>query len=92
MINICKNCVYLGDIGIDGEDTGKCFKDKSQTVVDFDMGFQCFQEDNFEELAKPLIRYINKHHHPHARIIIATDNAEIVEGLKAFSTDEFILD
>jgi hypothetical protein len=92
MTRVCKNCVFIGEFGVDGDDTGRCFKDKTRTIVDFDMGFQCFQEDNFEELVKPLIRYINKNHHPHIKIIISTDNAEIVEGLKSFNTNEFILD
>lgn len=36
--------------------------------------------EEFRELAQPLVKYLRKHYHPHARIIIDYESAEIVEG------------
>lgn len=46
----------------------------------------------FEKLAKPLIKYLNDHFHPHVKIIIDGTSAEIVEGQMAFTTEEYIKD
>ena len=48
--------------------------------------------EEFEKLAKLLIKYLNENHNPHTSIIITTDSAEILEGAKGFTTDEFIKD
>lgn len=34
----------------------------------------------FRELAEPLVRFLQKNYHPHAKIIINYDSAEIVVG------------
>jgi len=41
------------------------------------------KKKEFEELCKPLNRWLQKNYHPHARIIIETDHAEVVEGAMA---------
>lgn len=38
----------------------------------------------FEELAQPLIDFINENYHPHATIIIDSTHAELLEGLIGF--------
>ena len=45
----------------------------------FGAGFAT-EEPCFRELAMPLMEYLRKNYHPHARIIIEYDGAEIVEG------------
>lgn len=50
------------------------------------------KRDEFEDLAKPLIKFLNNNYHPHASIIITPDSAEILSGEMAFQTDEFIRD
>lgn len=37
---------------------------------------------NFESSARPLIKYLNDHHHPHSKVIVTCANAEVVEGVK----------
>ena len=37
--------------------------------------------EEFRKLAQPLVEYLRKHYHPHARIIIDYESAEIVEGV-----------
>jgi hypothetical protein len=39
--------------------------------------------EEFKVLCKPLNEWLQKNYHPHAKIIIETDNAEIVEGIMA---------
>ena len=48
------------------------------------------QKNQFEELAKPLIKFIAENLHPHTKIIVENYYAEIVEGVSVFSTNEFI--
>jgi hypothetical protein len=38
-------------------------------------------QKEFEELAKPLVVFLQKNYHPHAKIIIDCTSAEIVEGV-----------
>lgn len=43
----------------------------------------------FEELARPLIKFLNDHGHPHMHITITNEHAELSEGVCAFSTTEY---
>lgn len=38
----------------------------------------------FEELAQPLIDFINENYHPHCTIVIDNTHAELLEGLIGF--------
>jgi len=46
----------------------------------------------FEALAKPLIKYLNDNHNPHAQIIIDSTSAEVVEGQYCINTKEYLRD
>lgn len=46
----------------------------------FGAGF-AIEEPCFRELVMPLMEHLRKNYHPHAKIIIDWDGAEIVEGL-----------
>lgn len=46
----------------------------------------------FEEVVKPVIAWMNANCHPHTTIIVTHTYAEVLEGAKAFSTDEFFRD
>lgn len=50
------------------------------------------QRDEFEQLARPLMKWINDNFHPHASIIVTNDRAEVVEGFVAFTTNEYVPD
>lgn len=55
------------------------------TLYDYAIGFISHADEKKEEfrnLAQPLVEYLRKHYHPHARIIIGYEYAEIVEGTK----------
>lgn len=40
------------------------------------------EKPSLEACARPLIEYLNDNHHPHCKVIVTTDNAEVVEGVK----------
>lgn len=50
------------------------------------------QRKEMFELAKPLIKWLNDHCHPHCNIVIENDSVELNEGQCAFVTQEFVRD
>lgn len=53
---------------------------------------QYSNRDDFKQLARPIMKYLCNHHHPHTTIIISGTNAEILEGIESVGTDEFLVD
>lgn len=49
------------------------------------------QIKEFEKLVKPVIEFLNDFH-PHTSIIITSVNAEIIEGVLSFRTEEYLKD
>jgi len=47
-------------------------------------------EGTFEQAVRPLIKYINDNYHLHVTVIVDSDHAEVLEGIKAFNTKEYI--
>lgn len=47
---------------------------------------------SFEESARPLMKYLGHNHHPHTSVYITNNRAELLEGLEAFGTEDYILD
>jgi len=39
------------------------------------------QRDEFENLARPVIKFLNDNCHPHVSVIITPTNAELLEGI-----------
>ena len=50
------------------------------------------KQKTFEELAKPLIKWLNENTNPHSKIIIDSTSAELVSGEMAINTNEFLKD
>jgi hypothetical protein len=48
------------------------------------------QVDEFEKLAKPLIKWINENGSPHSQVIIDCDSAQVFSGECSIRTDEFV--
>ena len=46
----------------------------------------------FEEIIKPVIKYMAENHHPHTTLIIDATHAELVEGIMVISTEEYLID
>lgn len=50
------------------------------------------REAEFNELVRPLMKWMAENLHPHTKIIVEANNAELVEGCMAVSTDEYLVD
>ncbi len=50
------------------------------------------KRDEFEILARPMIKFLNNNLHPHTHIVIHSTRAELSEGLCAFVTEDYIKD
>lgn len=50
------------------------------------------QIKQFEALTKPLIQWLNENAHPHVTAIVTPVGAEVLEGLMAYQTMEFVKD
>ena len=48
------------------------------------------QREQFAALAKPLIQWLNKNTDPHHSIVVTPTSAELVGGVLAVQTDEFV--
>lgn len=50
------------------------------------------QQAEFETLTRPLIRWLNDNWHPHVTVVITPTRAELLEGLVAFTTTDYVRD
>jgi hypothetical protein len=46
----------------------------------------------FEEIVRPVMKWLAENQHPHTKIIIEANIAELVEGNIAVQTNEFLVD
>lgn len=50
------------------------------------------KQEEFEEVVKPLMKWLCENTHPHTTVIVTGNVAELVEGCMVVNTDEFIID
>lgn len=50
------------------------------------------QTAQFEEAAKPLMKFLAENFNPHVKAIVESDSAEMVEGVATVRCDDFITD
>ncbi|WP_156730691.1 hypothetical protein [Morganella psychrotolerans] len=50
------------------------------------------KDTEFEELIKPVMKYLAEKHHPHTSITVTSDRAELLESVAGFGTDEYLKD
>ena len=50
------------------------------------------QIEQFEEAAKPLVKWLNDNCNPHTTIIVEPDGAEVLSGSARVKIEEFIKD
>lgn len=54
---------------------------------------EALYKNKFEELTKPILKYLCENYHPHVTVIITPTSAELLEGLKTIGyVDEFVRD
>lgn len=59
---------------------------------DYQMEMTEEKQKQFEEAAKPLIKFLNDHCNPHTIVTVTCTDAEILAGCGNFSTHEFLRD
>ena len=50
------------------------------------------QQEKFQEAVRPLMKYLAENHHPHTSVYVTSNTAELLEGQKCLSTNEYIVD
>ncbi|BBG58495.1 Uncharacterised protein [Providencia rustigianii] len=50
------------------------------------------QDNEFEKVVKPLMKYMAENFHPHTKIVVDGSSAEVIEVISRTATDEFIKD
>ena len=50
------------------------------------------QRKDFEEAARPLIKWLNDNCHPHVTVVVNPSRAELSEGIYSFPTEDYIKD
>lgn len=50
------------------------------------------QRKKFEEVSRPLIKFLNTLSHPHITVIVDCGRAELSEGVNQFVTEDYIKD
>ena len=46
----------------------------------------------FEDIVKPVMKWLSENHHPHMHVVIESNTAELCEGQRVFNTNEFLID
>ncbi|KGA30241.1 hypothetical protein KS43_20375 [Pectobacterium odoriferum] len=47
---------------------------------------------SFEDVAKPMIKWLAENVHPHHSVIVTSTHAELLQGEMVVSTDEYLKD
>ena len=50
------------------------------------------QAAEFERISRFMIEWLNGNCHPHVEVIIGPNRAELLEGVRSFTTDDYIKD
>lgn len=50
------------------------------------------QLKEFEDVTRPLIKFLNDHFHPHVTVIVDNTSAELSEGIATFRTEDYLKD
>ncbi len=50
------------------------------------------QQNEFEDIVKPVMKWLSENHHPHTYVVIESNTAELCEGKQVFYSNEFLID
>ena len=50
------------------------------------------QREEFEKVARPMMKYLGENHHPHVTVVIDYGKAEILERSASIVTDDYVPD
>lgn len=67
---------------------GRC----NGVVIENNNEIEYLTPKTFEDAVRPLMKWMAENYHPHTKIIVESNKAEIVEGIKVINTNEFLID
>ena len=68
------------------------FENSHMEDVKYQVHGRELNEGKFEELARPMIKYLCENYHPHVTVIITPTSAELLSGLKTIGyIDDYIV-
>jgi len=62
-------------------------KSKQKEIEEYNAQFE-----GFEDVVKPVIKWMAENMHPHSMVVIDSLHAELLEGSKSVVTDEYLVD
>ena len=67
---------------------------ESKDILNEMFNLQAWINDNssFDRACEPLMKYLCENHHPHTKVIVDGNTAELLEGIKFIKNDAFIVD
>jgi len=75
------------------EDYKKEFEKEHLEKTQIRVHGETLDKNKFEELTKPILKYLCENYHPHVTVIITPTSAELLEGLKTIGyVDDFVRD
>ena len=77
---------------VNAENVIKTIKKHHENNIKIRVHGEELNEGKFEELVRPIMKYLCENYHPHVTIIITPTGAELLEGLKSIQTDDYIRD
>lgn len=66
-----------------------CLPPPQQTERRYVMILSEEQREEFEKVARPLIKWLNDNCHPHVTVIADCSHAELSEGVNSFRTEDY---
>jgi hypothetical protein len=78
------NVVSVKKNGFNNLKTNKIMKQTSQNLEE--------KQEKFEQAVRPLMKYLAENHHPHTSVYVTSRTAELLEGQKCLSTNEYLVD
>ena len=72
------NQLFIGKVTelIGTDKTIELLKECKETFKDFE------DKKSFEDLVRPLMRYISEYHNPHTKVFVTLTNAELIEAIQ----------
>lgn len=85
---------FLKNLGIDNQPIDNKGSGSDWNLVDIIERFSQVSEDSntFEDVSRIVMKYMSNNHHPHTTLIARNDSCEVLEGIKALATNEYVKD
>ena len=83
---------YLKNLGLDNIQIKHPKSGSDTDLIKLLSKYIELETKDFQDVSNIAIKYMNESHHPHCTMIVMHDRCEVLEGIKAHVTDEYIKD